>query len=41
MRISYYAATIPFLGGWTGLSDLYHRPKEPVITPEAKAWVVA
>ena len=28
--------------GWeAGLQDLYHRPKAPVITPEAKAWVVA
>lgn len=28
--------------GWkAGLCDLYHRPKEPVITPESKAWVVA
>ena len=28
--------------GWeAGLSDFYHRPKEPVITPEAKAWVVS
>ena len=24
-----------------GLSDFYHRPKEPVITPKAKAWVVS
>ena len=24
-----------------GLSDLYHRPKGPTITPEAKAWVVS
>ena len=24
----------------TGLKDKYHKPKEPVITPEAKAWVV-
>jgi transposase len=23
-----------------GLKDRFHRPKEPVITPEAKAWVV-
>lgn len=28
--------------GWeAGLHDLYHRPKAPVITAEAKAWVVA
>ena len=28
--------------GWeAGLQDLYHRPQAPVITPEAKAWVVA
>ena len=28
--------------GWeAGLSDVYHRPKEPVITPEAKAWIVS
>ena len=28
--------------GWeAGLKDLYHRPKDPVITPEAKAWVVS
>jgi transposase len=24
----------------TGLKDYYHRPKEPVITEEAKAWVI-
>lgn len=24
----------------TGLKDKYHKPKDPVITPEAKAWVV-
>jgi len=24
----------------TGLKDKYHRPKDPMITPEAKAWVV-
>ena len=29
------------MGPSAGLSDLYHRPKEPVITPEAKAWVVS
>ena len=28
--------------GWeAGLSDFYHRPKEPMITPEAKAWIVS
>ena len=28
--------------GWeAGLKDLYHRPKDPVISPEAKAWVVS
>ena len=27
-------------GAETGLKDKYHRPKEPVITEEAKAWVV-
>lgn len=27
--------------GWTaGLKDLYHRPKEPVIGDDAKAWVI-
>jgi len=29
------------MGVAAGLSDLYHRPKAPVITPEAKAWVVS
>ena len=29
------------MGVKAGLSDLYHRPKEPTITPEAKAWVVS
>lgn len=29
------------MGVAAGLSDLYHRPKEPVITPDAKAWVVS
>lgn len=29
------------MGVEAGLADLYHRPKEPVITPEAKAWVVS
>ena len=29
------------MGVEAGLSDLYHRPKAPVITPEAKAWVVS
>lgn len=29
------------MGVAAGLSDLYHRPKKPVITPEAKAWVVS
>ena len=24
----------------TGLKDKYHRPKEPVITEEAKVWVI-
>ena len=24
----------------TGLKDKYHKPKEPIITEEAKAWVV-
>ena len=28
------------MGVDAGLRDLYHRPKEPVITPEAKTWVV-
>ncbi len=28
------------MGVQAGLKDLYHRPKEPSITPEAKAWVV-
>ena len=27
-------------GADQGLKDLYHCPKQPVITPEAKAWVV-
>lgn len=27
-------------GAQSGLNDRYHRPKEPVITPEAKAWVL-
>jgi len=27
-------------GVQAGLTDQYHRPKEPVITPEAKAWVL-
>ena len=28
--------------GWeSGLKDLYHRPKDPTITLEAKAWVVS
>ena len=28
--------------GWeAGLKDLYHRPKAPIITREAKAWVVS
>ena len=28
--------------GWeAGLRDLFHRPKEPTITPEAKAWAVS
>ncbi len=29
------------MGVLAGLSDLYHRPKDPVITLEAKAWVVS
>ena len=29
------------MGVAAGLSDLYHRPKAPVITPQAKAWVVS
>ncbi len=29
------------MGCEAGLSDLYHRPRDPVITPEAKAWVVS
>ena len=29
------------MGVEAGLKDLYHRPKDPVITPEAKAWVVS
>src|SRR3990170_5088945 len=28
------------MGTDEGLKDKYHRPKEPVITPEAKAWVI-
>lgn len=28
------------MGVMAGLKDLYHRPKEPTITPEAKAWVI-
>ncbi|PKN59724.1 MAG: IS630 family transposase [Deltaproteobacteria bacterium HGW-Deltaproteobacteria-11] len=28
-------------GVQSGLQDRYHRPKEPVITPEAKAWVLS
>ena len=28
-------------GGQLGLKDRYHRPKEPVITQEAKAWVLS
>jgi transposase len=27
-------------GAQSGLKDRYHRPKQPVITPEAKAWVL-
>ena len=28
--------------GWeAGLRDLFHRPKEPTMTPEAKAWAVS
>jgi len=29
------------MGVEAGLADLYHWPKNPVITPEAKAWVVS
>ena len=29
------------MGCEAGLSDLYHRPHDPVITPDAKAWVVS
>jgi len=28
------------MGVMAGLKDLYHCPKEPTITPEAKAWVI-
>ena len=28
-------------GAQSGLKDRYHRPKEPVITQEAKAWVLS
>ena len=28
------------MGSGAALKDAYHRPKEPVITEEAKAWVV-
>ncbi len=28
-------------GAQMGLKDVYHRPHEPEITPEAKAWVVS
>jgi len=28
------------LGATVALKDSYHRPKQPVITPDAKAWVV-
>lgn len=28
------------MGVTAGLKDLYHCPKEPTITPEAKAWVI-
>lgn len=28
------------MGPMSGLKDLFHRPREPVITEEAKAWVV-
>jgi hypothetical protein len=28
------------MGVAAGLRDAYHRPKAPVITDEAKAWVV-
>lgn len=28
-------------GGRTGLRDRYHRPREPEILPDAKAWVVS
>ena len=28
------------MGIQEGLKDKYHRPKEPVITEEAKAWVI-
>lgn len=28
------------MGAEAGLKDLYHRPKEPVITEEAKIWVI-
>ena len=24
----------------TGIQDQYHAPKKPIITPEAKAWVI-
>ena len=29
------------MGYEAGLADLYHRPRDPVITPDAKAWVVS
>jgi transposase len=29
------------VGAETALQDKYHRPKEPLITEEAKAWVVS
>ena len=29
------------LGAEAALSDQYHRPKEPVITEQAKAWIVS
>src|SRR4030042_3674111 len=28
------------MGTEEGLKDKYHRPKEPVITQEAKAWII-
>ena len=41
MTVDKYIKKAHSMGVETGLKDLYHRPKDPVITPEAKAWVVS